>query len=263
MSELPQQRKSPEEIARLRRHMGVLPEESTDAAASPTEPSRPQYQQPVATLDPTSDTVMEPSLGVLPVPPMQSPVAHGPKPVHSLKKSEQIPGASFHVEMPVPEQPAIHLDPEVPAQRAPKQVHSLKKSEQGPVYAQPLTDTPASSKLPHHRHTDEELQRLRRQQTIESNLHQPAADKRFKHIHSAIPAVAYIVALAGLAWIKWPFEFPLAACLACETVAIAVGILALVKYPLSRHHGAFLIVIPSIILIFSILHYFPHLKYGT
>ncbi|MEO0017611.1 MAG: hypothetical protein RLZZ522_894, partial [Verrucomicrobiota bacterium] len=248
MSALPQHKKSPEELAKLRETLGIPPE-----AGGPAPPSLP-----------------------LPLPLPEPEPEPGHPTHHSLKHVEPLvvpvpvlaaPGGGIeHLAVPA-EPPAVVLEA--------KPVRSLKRSEREirPHEARPA---PAASKLPGHRHSEAEVAEIRRRSAIAA-----IAGGGFQLPQSARPpllAAGYLLAIAGAAA---PTLLKLLASLresytlgdamsggyhllvACSLAALAVATYIYFKKTLSRHHAAFIAIIAVFALIFSILHYFPHLRYGA
>jgi len=164
-----------------------------------------------------------------------------------------------------------------------KPVRSLKKSEQFPLpvpHAPPSPDT----NLPYHRHSDQELQEIRRREAL--SLLTPVVNPKLVVAHTALLVFGYFTALAGAspyammlyqayfpqdvgatqtdtpalsAFAPLPITIP-TCCVA--TALLVAGFIALRK-PISRHHAAFIAVITLFVIVFDILHYFPQLRHGT
>ncbi|MEY3897388.1 MAG: hypothetical protein RLZZ214_2909 [Verrucomicrobiota bacterium] len=228
MSLLPQHKKSAEEIAKLRETLGI-PGELTTAAES-------------AALQPEAEV-------------------HPPKQVHSLKRSEKIPGLPEedhepHVTLAEPvEAPAEPVEPVV---HTPKVVRSLRKSEQGPP---PEVHTPPpDSKLPIHRHSEEQIQRIRRHETLAMQANASYLLSRRAHLALVIPG--YLFAAAGGVSFYF-YDFDKAVTAACVGVALLIAAFIFFKKPLSVHHAAFIAVASLFVIVFGALHYFPQLQHGT
>lgn len=144
---------------------------------------------------------------------------------------------------------------------APKPVRSLRKSEQIPV----LLPTPPSpnpdSKLPLQRRSDEEIAAIRRRDTL-AMMTPPPPNRKLAVAHPVILVMGYICALAGISCFFFA-EFPIPATVACGLVALLIAATILWRYPISRHHAAFIAVIALLVLAFATLHYFPHLRHAT
>lgn len=274
MSLLPQQKKSADEIAKLRESFGI-PGQLAVAAEMPIEvtPDTAEEAHEVPSISnglvlkssaksdekmPTSDVLGN---GVAPLPVTSSPVL---RPVRSLKRSERIPvlpvedaiaGEKITVE------PASIVSP-VP--REAKQVHSLKKSELVPLTAADIRAPAVDSKLPAHRHNDRELSEIRRQTAIEM---QTALDPYVKmKAHLALVIPGYLLAIGGgvgFYFYNAPIGAPIEITAACAALALLIAGFILLKKPLSRHHAAFIAVISFFVIIFGALHYFPQLQHGT
>ena len=127
MSLLPQRKKSPEELAKLRESLGV-----------PGFPASQQEPPP----EPATDTVV---------------ATHHTAIVEHHPASPSAP--------PEPAAPQ-DLSP-APPPAAPKPVRSLRKSEQGEAPDARPSGLPESSKLPVHRHSDREIAELRRREALQ------------------------------------------------------------------------------------------------
>lgn len=244
MSLLPQRKKSAEEIAKLRESFGI-------PGISPAETTAPATEaQPVDALVPAHHqaTVVHEAEPVAAGPSF----AHqGPKHVHSFKRSERIP------DLPVADpQPAPDLQPQVT-----KLVRSLKKSEQGPVAPPSPTDFFANTKLPVHRHSDQELNEIRRREAL-AMLSAAKPDPKLAAAHPALLAPGYLLALTGTSCFFF-YEFPFAATAVCSAAALFIAAYVFLRRPVSRHHAAFIAVIAFFVIIFATLHYFPHLQHAT
>lgn len=254
MSLLPQRKKSAEEIAKLRESLGipgVLPD--ADAPSAVKETAVPPAEI-VDTIVPTHHeaTVVHPP-ETAPLDPLPAPVPHGPKPVHTFKRSEQIPAVP-HVEPVVPEEIP---EPQVPVV---KLVRSLRKSEQGPVLPPTPTDSFADSKLPVHRHSDRELNEIRKREALAMMNARP--NPKLAVAHPGLIAPGYVLAVAGASCFYF-YEFPLAATAACAATALLIAGFIFLRRPISRHHAAFIAVIALFVIVFGALHYFPHLQHAT
>lgn len=270
MSLLPQRKKSAEEIAKLRESLGIpgSPIPSEEIPASPAE--APAETEIIDTILPDSHeaTLVHPpeAIPLAPLPTTAVP-ASGPKPVHSLKRSERMP--SLPVDEAPPEEPAIATTAPLPVQaplpaasRAPKPVRSLKKSEQAPISVPaPIADPSPTSKIPFHRHSDEELNEIRRREALALlQTHVPNPNLFPAHLGLVIPG--YLLAVAGASCFYF-YGFPLAATAACAGSALAIAAFIFLRRPISRHHAAFIAVIAIFVIIFGALHFFPQLQHAT
>ena len=275
MSLLPQRKKSPEEIAKLREDLGIR-------AAHPHEdltarPAPPAALPPERVPDPHQPPPQS-SATRLAEPPPAPAAHHQPKQVHSLKRSERIP-------LLTPEKPkpaTAENDPPLVTLTL-KPVRSLKKSEQVPLPAPHAPPSPDTN-LPYHRHSDQELQEIRRREALA--LLTPVVNPKLVVAHTALLVFGYVTALAGaspyavrlyqayfpedvgtpgaitpslFAWVLHPGVIP--AC--CVVTALLVAGFIALKKPISRHHAAFIAVITLFVIVFDILHYFPQLRHGT
>ncbi len=245
MSALPQHRKSPEELAKLRESHGIPPEAGVPVIPSPSTP--------------------------LPEP--------GHRTQHSLKHSERV--EPLVVPVPVLAAPGGGIE-HLPVPAAPpagvleaKPVRSLKRSEREsrPHGSRPA---PAASKLPGNRHSEAQVAEIRRRSAIAA-----IAGGGFQLPQSARPpllAVGYLLAIGGaaaptllklLAGLRESYTLGGAMSggyhllVACSLAALSVAAYIYFKKTLSRHHAAFISIIAIFALVFSILHYLPQLQYGA
>lgn len=253
MSLLPQRKKSPEELAKLRETLGI-----PGAVTEAPQPSEPAGQ--AARLSPPSEHVetIVPAIHEAavvedgdPLPLQTEPAAPaaGPKPVHSLKRSERVPAPSA-----APALAAVSA-----ASHGARPVRSLRKSEHLPARA-PHPESPPDSRLPHQRHSDREIEEIRRREVL--SMMNAAPNPRLFPAHPAMIISGYVfppLAAAGI----WFYQMPIAATavLAILSLAIAGGILW--RKPISRHHAAFIAVLALFLVVFSALYYFPQLRHAT
>lgn len=248
MSPLPERRKSPEELAKLRESLGIPPDGQPPAEEKPTPPSEPPAPREIKQLESTPTPEPEPA---------EEPVAEEaadavpkvrPKtPPHSLRKSR-----SLEVDQPKP----------------------VRHREDG--------------KLPSRRHTDDELMRMRRMETTAPPEASAAAYLARQHASVPLVLLFYgflvislVLALAELLWISkagaidMPFDWlrdavsqpwwrtAVAAAVGATSVVALVGAGWLAwRRPLSRHHAGFLTIGAMLVLVFGTLYFFPNL-YGA
>jgi len=220
MSLLPQQKKSAEEIAKLRENLGI--HDPSSAAETPAPDS--------------AETTG---------PPAEKP--HAPKPVHSLKRSERTPVLAVEPEPAAPPEP-----------REPKQVRSLRKSEQVPL--SPVHEPSPDSKLPIHRHSEQEIQQIRLQESLAALA--PAAHLLARKAHPVIVIPGYLFAIGGAVGYHF-YDLQIAVTAACVVVALLFAAFIYFKKPLSLHHAAFIAVMSLFVIVFGALHFFPHLQHAT
>lgn len=247
MSALPQRKKTAEEIEKLRENLGVptLPEGETETPATP----------PADTIVPShheATVVHTPEAALLE--PAPAPPHHGPKPVHSLKRSERIPT------LPADEAPAQNPVP-APAPGSPKPVRSLRKSEQVPVLKPAPAEPTADSKLPFHRHSDDEIARIRRQDAL-TMMSSHVPNPKLAAAHFSLLIAGYLFAIAGAFCFFFP-NFPMAATAGCSASALIIATFVFFRRPISRHHAGFIAMIALFVLVFGALHFFPHLRNAT
>ena len=254
---LPQRKKSAEEIAKLRESLGILGPPSDEESLMPEIP----LERESGILEAISAVTQKQE-------PAPTAEIYEPKVEHSLKLSERIPAlpteesAPQHPPARPPEpRPALPVSSPTPAPTVPKIVRSLRKSEQGPRSA--IQTSPPDSRLPTHRHSDEQLNRIRRQEVLAQSTPAPHPLSLTAHLLIVVPG--YLFALAGAAcFIFYDIEkrqMPVTIGLVLAALAIAAFIFF--KKPLSRHHAAFIGVISLFVIIFGALYYFPTLQHGT
>jgi hypothetical protein len=254
MSQLPQRRKSAEEIAKLRESLGIPHDPAADAVtdAAPVEEDLSRYApEAVAMRDPLSEEECKVSEAA-PLVPLPVPAAPVARPVSSLRKSERMPMLPSD-EIPVPpvEDPVVVLGP--------KRVKSLRKSERVPLpVAAPAV--PADSKLPQQRHSEEEIQRIRRQETFAMQAALANRPNPVAHLAWVIPG--YLCAIGGAVSFYY-YDLDLRITAACVALAWVIGTFIFFKKPLSRHHAGFILVMGLFVVVFGTLHYFPQLRHGS
>lgn len=249
MSLLPQRKKSPEEIAKLRESLGV-PGISPEAEQAPPPAETIAPAEAAAMPETIAPARSEPAVAHPP-----EPVPHGPKPVHSLKRSERV--LAQPVEEPVV---AEKSPPPATPPRAAKTVRSLRKSERVPIVPA-ATAGPSSEPNPRfHRHSDKELKEIRRRDALA--MMNPVANPKLAVAHPALLIPGYLSAVSGSACFYF-YEFPMAATASCSGAALLIAGFVFLRRPISRHHAAFIAVIALFVLIFGTLHFFPHLRNAT
>lgn len=202
-----------------------------------------------------------------------------PEELQKLRESIGIPAmpepAPAAVEPPAPPAPVVAPEPEQ-VHRNPRPVRSLKRSERiAPAEPRHPTTAVGDGKIPAHRHTAIELQDLRRRDAL------AAMSKAGYHMPKAASApfllVAYLLAFGGtLAPIIFRIvgrivDFHAGQSLsqgfhvqvaACAGALVLAAFIALTR-KLSRHHAVFITLVCGFALVFSLLHYFPALRYGS
>lgn len=251
MSLLPQRKKTPEEIAKLRENLGVpaLPADEPDAAALP----------PVEALVPTHHqaTIVEAAVEAAEIPhiePAPAPDPHGPKPVHSFKRSEHTPSQTAD------KSPAESPTPE-PAASSTKPVRSLRKSEQVPVLAPAPASPGPDSKIPFHRHSDAEIAEIRRRDAL-AMMNAQVPNPKLAAAHPALLIPGYLLAIAGASCFFF-YQIPMAATAGCSATALLISAFISLRRPISRHHAGFIAIIALFVLVFGVLHFFPQLRHAT
>ena len=236
MSLLPQQKKSADEIAKLRESLGVAtaPEDEEMAAAAPVLETAKLYQV---------------------------------KEVPVFERAERIPvlaveenGPPPHTEHPAEAAPLPVAVP-IPAPHGPKVVRSLRKSEQIPLA--PLPSPAADSKLPILRHSGKELHEIRRHEALAALNSWTHPQTLTAHLALVIPGYLFAIG-GGVCFYFYDLEKrELRITAACAAIALLIAAFIYFKKPLSRHHAAFIGVMALFVIVFGALYYFPQLRHGT
>ena len=231
MSNLPQRKKTPEEIAKLRESMGLG--NATPAASETADQETPEAASATTAANDTPTAIPAPvpsqTTASGGVPAMPAPVEladarppHEAKPVRSLRKSERMPA---------------------PAAKA-----SLSGRKQ-------------DSHLPAQRRSDVELSQLRRSQAF--SVQSPATHLIELTAHPLLVAAGYVPVLlaAVLPFIdrylaNVSLYLPAALCV----IGLVVAAFIFLKKKRSLHHAGFIAAIAIFTLIFGALYYFPHLR---
>lgn len=122
-----------------------------------------------------------------------------------------------------------------PSDSPPKPVRSLKRSEREPRESPPPKRRPLrNSNLPAHKHSDQDLQRLRMQNAMQAKP--PIELVKTQAGHWSLLALGYLLALAG------------------GIGGIAVAAFLFFKKPRSSHHAAWMTIIAVLVLVFGILY---------
>ena len=219
MSPLPQRKKSAEELAQLRESLGIR------------QPGQPADAPPAAATTEASEA-----------PPARPPSE--PKPVRSLRKSEQ------------EAKPSPRLEPLHP------------------------------SRLPAHRHSEHELQEIRRRNALQ-DIQSSTLDPRKAPAHLAVVIAGYLFAFVGAALcfpqvhvpiylnvfgIGLPavvrgaaltFAHPVTLIAIAEAFALGTAGWIFLRRFYSRHHAAFITMAALLVIIFGALHFFPQLLHAT
>ncbi|MBK1828843.1 hypothetical protein [Haloferula rosea] len=261
MSPLPERRKTPEELAALRQSLGI-PVDGAD--------SQPPEDRPAETpVEPVAD---------LPEPSRTDEADTVPEPTATGK--EEVSGEASS-EAEAVETLVDDSGEEVVRVGAARPVRSLRKSA-GLTVDQPKAQIARndSAVIPVKRHSDEELNRIRKAAQITP----AAADLLPKAAHPmtlvALYGVGSLILLAGLLGAvagnmpvtDVPFEWLMVAvqresfgmslygvlCGAAAAFLLSAGWLAW-KRPLSRHHAGFMTIIAVLVLVFGTLYSFPQL----
>lgn len=274
MSSLPKHKKSADEIAKLRESLGI-------AVQPPTSESLPDAipEQRVAEAErddtrggkaDTSDSeVSSVSISVsVPEAPALSPLPISGLPakkVYTLRQADQaleIPKETDQQLTPETGFPELPAAANVPVSPGPRAVHSLRKSEQLPLARLPAR-APDSSKLPIHRHSEEEIREFRRHEVYA--MQKLAASKLSQKAHWIVVIPGYLFALgASVACYNCYYNRDSVLITGiCLALSFLIAGYLLLRKPFSRHHAAFIGVMSMIVTVFGILYYFPNLRYGT
>lgn len=264
MSLLPQRKKSPEEIARLREDLGIpTPTPDEDPAPPPDAPAMPvalAIELHHAQADAPLIRLAEPATPDTPpsnTPPPSAAVRRARKQVHSLKRSERIPIVPLEELQSAEQDAAAEM---APVTLSLKPVRSLRKSEMVP---HPVTRKAApapDSNLPSHRHSDPEIQEIRRREALA--MLAPVVNPHLIAAHPALLIPGYLAALVGAVCFAY-YELPITVAAPCAAVSLIISCYISLKKPISLHHAAFIAVITLIVIVFGAIHYFPQLRHGT
>ncbi len=251
MSPLPQHRKSAEEIAKLRETLGV-PGPAVREDSLPPFPELPASLSATLSAKPTP-VILETALSApLEASALPSVSPQPVKQVRSLKRAERIPV------LPSEKGGATSLAPDAAHQLATKIVKSLRKSEQVPIISVP--QPAADSKLPTHRHSDEEITRLRRNEMLAGQAAVGPPPTLFGRLAVILPG--YIVVIVG-AIISFSYNLSYYFLSASLLIGLLFAGFLFLKKPLCLHHAAFIAVMAMLVAVFGALYYFPQLRYGT
>lgn len=187
------------------------------------------------------------SLGVPPTERSPDEATAEPKQLGELTQSQDGNLASNKLDAPAP--------PPAPPEK-PQKAHSPNQKSE-PLERLP---SPPDSPLPHQRHSQEEIEAIRRQCAF--SMVNTIPDRRMFPAHPALLALGYLpipIAVAGIAF----YNLPLWGTALCAASVAVVSILIFFRYPVSRHHAGFSIVLMIFLLVFASLHYFPQLRHAT
>ncbi len=248
MNSLPQRKKSAEEIAKLREAMGIPGQEAVadDIAISGSPLEEAPKQQ-----DPAGIATEQPSPRPLPIT-LPNASAGSVRPVRSLKRSE------LAVESSAVESDLLEAAPD-PLPERKRIVRSLRKSEQVPIVLSENHTPPANSDLPVHRHSDKELDRIRRQGLIQMQGAAVEPQSQIAHLLLVVPG--YMFALGGAVSFYF-YDLSIYITAGAALIAAMIAGFIFFKKPFSRYHSAFIAVIVLFVIVFGMLHYFPPLQDG-
>jgi hypothetical protein len=270
MSLLPQHKKSADEIAKLRESLGIVapPPEVEETAAEILVIDAARESETGGQV-PTAKLVEIPVANHLPHHPVDE--SQQLKEVNPFQRAERIPVLAVEENGPPPhgahppEAETIHVPTPaaqpVPAHHGPKVVRSLRKSEQVPLA--PVQPPAPDSRLPIHRHSDKELNEIRRHDALATLA--PWVHPQALTAHVALVVPGYLFAIAGAVCFYFydveKQEMWVTA--GCAAVACLIAAFIFFKKPLSRHHAAFIGVMALFVIVFGALYYFPQLRHGT
>lgn len=116
-------------------------------------------------------------------------------------------------------------------------------------------------KLPEQRHSDAEVQEIRRREAM--RVRPPLAHIQSQMAPRPLVALGYLMALAGgivPVFLEKEWEHAVQArwaCLGAGGLAVVVAIFIALKKPRSRHHAAFLAIGALLVIVFGILQLIP------
>lgn len=117
-------------------------------------------------------------------------------------------------------------------------------------------------KIPAKRHSDEELEEMRRREML-GKINEPAPTNiKFMAAHPALITGGYLLAAIGICgfWIK---AYPWIAIIIGSVLALAVAGFMALRRPVSRHHAGFISVISVLVGVFSTIQHFPQLQHAS
>ncbi len=256
MSPLPERRKTAEELAELRKSLGI------PGAAADTGPA--------------GEASAEPPAGSPEEPPREAGAteATAAKAKEAKEKEPARPAAGA-----AGDSNQDSAEPDAEEAVVLKPVRSLKRSERAAPIHPPKPVASESGKLPAHRHSERELRELR-MRDLPSDL--PAVHLEQLHVGRLKIIAIYLLSLAGYGLVfladwasnqptpdlpaRWIADFvhrpDLGRILSIALGVIGGSVLLLCgwiwwKKPRSRHHAAFLTIIAVLVLVFGILHFLP------
>ena len=247
MSLLPQHKKSADEIAKLRESLGIVapaPEVEESSAEIPLTDTAPERKTAPEILEiPGTAKLAEepPSTDMVP---HLIPETHQAKEVHVFQRAEKIPvlaveenGPPPHSAHP-PEAAAVHVlipsPSPIPAHHGPKVVRSLRKSEQVPLA--PVQPPAPDSKLPILRHSDQELNEIRRHDALAAQALWVHPQSLTAHFSLVVPGYLFAIAGAVCFYFYDVEKHEMRITAGCAAIALLIAAFIFFKKPLSRHH---------------------------
>lgn len=240
MSLLPQRKKTPEELAKLREELGILELSETPESSVP-------------------DAVVVPDAAIAP----EAVVAPEAE-TDSVAPASEIP-TELEVAPQAPQSPPVAAEPAGPKR---KQVWSLRRSEWAEP-SEPITRShpqTESSALPSRRRSERELMELRRVTIADPEV--PVSYLKSLTAHPVWIVLGYLLPFAGgmaslivpLFLVSFPFN-PLYAYLG-GALGIAFGLYVFTKVR-SRHHGGFISALAVLVLIFTVLQHLEPFQHAA
>ncbi|MFD0892051.1 hypothetical protein KBB96_11540 [Luteolibacter ambystomatis] len=166
-----------------------------------------------------------------------------------LREEMGLPGSPSNVSTEAPPESAPEIDDEPPRPRPPaKAVRSLKRSERQPAPeedAAPVVAKASGSALPTRRHSERELDTMRRHEAMtaaNTGVSPALSHLQLSTAHPFLLGLGYVLALAG------------------GVGAFPVALYIALKKPFSRHHAGFMAMIAVLVAAFTALYLFPNLN---
>ncbi|BCU75443.1 hypothetical protein [Luteolibacter sp. LG18] len=165
--------------------------------------------------------------------------------IAKLREEMGLPSAATNAPAEAPKEDVSEPEPPRPKPAA-KAVRSLRRSERQPAPEVSPASAPAgSSAIPARRHSERELDRMRRQEAMTAlSAEVPPAVAHLKKslAHPALIALGYALAFGG------------------GVGAFPVALYIALKKPYSRHHAGLMVMIAVLVVAFGALYLFPNLN---
>jgi len=124
-------------------------------------------------------------------------------------------------------------------------------------FAEPVID-PITG-LPVHRHSDEELERIRLRGLFETRDHALRLPMQRERTWIVVGGYLFAMSAALPVYHNLPIILPAAIVL----LSLAFGAYLFFLRPYSKHHGAFIGIVVLFVMTYAALHYFPQLRHAT